>query len=443
MTYKVLDLFSGIGGFSLGLERTGGFETVAFCEIEKYPQQVLAKHWPDIPIFNDVRQIHEIPNPNERRMAERRLDKTNAEIGRGGRTNNGRSKNNNRWITGTCANGENATVGPIDVITGGFPCQDISVAGNQKGIGEGTRSGLWSECARLVGEIRPRYAIFENVTALLSGADGKWFERVLWDISQIGGYVVEWHCIPASQLGAHHHRDRVWIILRNTDSERLKEFNLTSISRKEKQPSGGYDKRKGNAPDTNDKRSVQRLITGVSGEKGSQPNDQPIEGRGEICRGKEANRILANTDSGRSEQDSSLCKLRPSGTKQQSKNPGSTDQTEKGKEREETISNSNGAGLERRLQHEISYQEGWEIQSNGRIAECDTGRERHRDGIWAIEPSICGMADGLSDGVYEGRVTTGVKDRAKRLKTLGNSVVPQIPELIGRSILEAENEKDM
>ncbi len=392
---KVLDLFSGIGGFSLGLERTGGFETVAFCEIEKYPQQVLAKHWPGVPIYNDVMEL-----TNERLKAD-----------------------------GIFPN----------VITGGFPCQDISVAGKQKGIGEGTRSGLWSECARLVGEIRPRYAIFENVTALLSGADGKWFERVLWDISQIGGYVVEWHCIPASQLGAHHHRDRVWIILRNTDSERLKEFNLTSISRKEKQPSGGYDKRKGNAPDTNDKRSVQRLITGVSGEKGSQPNDQPIEGRGEICRGKEANRILANTDSGRSEQDSSLCKLRPSGTKQQSKNPGSTDQTEKGKEREETISNSNGAGLERRLQHEISYQEGWEIQSNGRIAECDTGRERHRDGIWAIEPSICGMADGLSDGVYEGRVTTGVKDRAKRLKTLGNSVVPQIPELIGRAILEAEN----
>jgi len=394
----VLDLFSGIGGFSLGLSQTGGFRTVAFCEIEKFPQKVLAKHWPGVPIYEDVKEL----------TAERLI--------RDG-------------------------IPAIDVITGGFPCQDISVAGNQKGIGEGTRSGLWSECARLVGEIRPRYAIFENVTALLSGESGKWFERVLWDIFQIGGYVVEWHCIPASQLGAHHHRDRVWIILRNTDSERLKEFNLTSISGKEKQPSGGYDKRKGNAPDTNDKRSVQRLITGVSGEKGSQPNDQPIEGRSEICRGKEANRILANTDSGRSEQDSSLCKLRPSGTKQQPKNTGFTDQTEKGKKREETISNSNGAGLERRLQHEISYQEGWEIQSNGRATECGIERERHRDGIWSTEPTVCGMANGLSNGVYEGRVTTGVKDRAKRLKTLGNSVVPQIPELIGRAILEAENEQ--
>ena len=98
----------------------------------------------------------------------------------------------------------------IDVITGGYPCQDLSVAGKQEGI-NAERSGLWSECARLLGEIRPRYAIFENVTALISGDNGRWFQRVLWDISQVG-YDAEWHCIPASELGAHHHRDRVWVI---------------------------------------------------------------------------------------------------------------------------------------------------------------------------------------------------------------------------------------
>jgi len=164
---KVLDLFSGIGGFSLGLERAG-METVAFCEIEEYPRKVLAKHWPNVPIYNDVREL-----TNDRLRAD--------------------------GITG------------IDVICGGFPCQDISAAGNQAGIGEGTRSGLWSECARLLGDIRPKYAIFENVTALISGDNGRWFEQVLWDISQVG-YDAEWHCIPASELGAHHHRDRVWII---------------------------------------------------------------------------------------------------------------------------------------------------------------------------------------------------------------------------------------
>ena len=162
---RVLDLFAGIGGFTLGLERAG-FETVAFCEIEPYAQKVLRKNWPEIPIYDDVRTI----------TADRLISDG---IG-------------------------------VDVITGGFPCQDISVAGNQAGI-EGERSGLWTECARLIGELRPRYAIFENVTNLLNGERGAWFKQVLWDISTLG-YDAEWHCIPASELGAHHHRDRVWII---------------------------------------------------------------------------------------------------------------------------------------------------------------------------------------------------------------------------------------
>jgi len=141
---------------------------VAFCEIEEFPCKVLAKHWPNVPIYNDVRELT--------------YDKLKAD-----------------------------GIGSIDLICGGFPCQDISVAGNQKGIEKGTRSGLWSECARLLGEIRPGFAIFENVTALLNGGGGDWFKRVLYDISKIG-YDAEWHCIPASELGAHHHRDRIWII---------------------------------------------------------------------------------------------------------------------------------------------------------------------------------------------------------------------------------------
>jgi DNA (cytosine-5)-methyltransferase 1 len=151
-------------------------ETVAFCEIEPYPRKVLAKHWPNIPIYEDVRNV-----------TKERLD----------------------------ADG----IFP-DVITGGFPCQDISVAGKQAGIGEGTRSGLWSECARILGEFRPRYAIFENVTALLSGEQGKWFERVLWDISQVG-YDAEWHCIRACSIRFPHSRDRVWILAYPTENRRV------------------------------------------------------------------------------------------------------------------------------------------------------------------------------------------------------------------------------
>ena len=153
---KVLDLFAGIGGFTIGLERAG-FETAAFCEIDPYAQKVLRKNWPGVPIYDDVRTI------TAKRLASDGIG--------------------------------------VDVITGGFPCQDISVSGNRAGIQGGTRSGLWSECARLLGELRPQYAIFENVTNLLNGERGAWFKRVLWDISQIG-YDAEWHCIPACELGS-------------------------------------------------------------------------------------------------------------------------------------------------------------------------------------------------------------------------------------------------
>ena len=283
---KVLDLFSGIGGFSLGLERTGGFETVAFCEIEEYPRKVLAKHWPKVPIYDDVREL----------TAER--------LAGGG-------------------------IG-VDVITGGFPCQDISLAGNQAGIGEGTRSGLWSECARLLGELQPEYAIFENVTALLSGDNGRWFEQVLWDISQVG-YDAEWHCIPASELGAHHHRDRVWIIAypNSTDSRDKRQ--------EEVQGNRGVDKRE--------------AFTHDNGKQGDVAN--PNSQRG--C-GRNASREYA--------------------------------------------------------------------KDVGKSPICERKHLRRME-IWDSEPSV-------------GRVANGIPKRVDRLKGLGNAVVPQIPELIGRAILEQQ-----
>jgi site-specific DNA-cytosine methylase len=111
MTYKVLDLFSGIGGFSLGLERTGGFETVAFCEIEKFPQKVLAKHWPEVPIYEDVRSIHGVSNTNAARMEESRVDKAAQGNGKERRDYERGSRGDGRWIAGTCADGEDRTVG--------------------------------------------------------------------------------------------------------------------------------------------------------------------------------------------------------------------------------------------------------------------------------------------------------------------------------------------
>ena len=156
---KVLDLFSGIGGFSLGLESTSGFETVAFCEIEPYAQSVLQKHWPDVPIFENIKEL----------------------------------------------DGEQFK-GQIDVICGGFPCQDISLAGSGQGL-EGERSGLWFEYRRIIREVGPTYVVIENVRALCS----RGLSTILQNLSALG-YDAEWHCIPASYVGAPHRRDRAWIV---------------------------------------------------------------------------------------------------------------------------------------------------------------------------------------------------------------------------------------
>lgn len=159
---KVLDLFSGIGGFSLGLERTGGFETVAFCEIEPYCRAVLRKHWPNVPQYDDVRTL----------TAERlRTDGIS-----------------------------------VDVICGGFPCQDTSMAGKKAGI-FGPRSSLWRDYARIIGELRPRYVIVENSAGLLARGHGD----VLGDLAALRFDAV-WHGIPASFLRAPHNRDRIWIV---------------------------------------------------------------------------------------------------------------------------------------------------------------------------------------------------------------------------------------
>ena len=154
---KVGSLFAGIGGFDLGLERAG-FQTAWFCEQDEFCQRVLAKHWPDVPCYPDIREL------------------------------------------------KGSDVEPVEILCGGFPCQDLSYAGRGAGI-EGERSGLWSEYARLVGELRPRYVLVENVPALLTRGLG----RVLGDLAALG-YDAEWDCIPASAVGAPHRRDRIWLV---------------------------------------------------------------------------------------------------------------------------------------------------------------------------------------------------------------------------------------
>lgn len=170
---RVLDLFSGIGGFSLGLERTGGFETVAFCEIEPFPRKVLAKHWPEVPIYEDV----------------------------------------------TTADFEHC--GPVDLVTAGFPCQDVSIAKQNAAGLAGERSGLFWHIIRAVCLVGRPIILLENVAELLNRGMG----AVIGALSQIG-YDAQWHCIPASAVGSIQERDRVWIIA-NPAEKRAARF-LTS-----------------------------------------------------------------------------------------------------------------------------------------------------------------------------------------------------------------------
>jgi DNA (cytosine-5)-methyltransferase 1 len=150
-------LFAGIGGFDLAFEREG-YDVAWQVEIDSYCQRVLEKHWPDVPRYDDVRDcgLHNLE--------------------------------------------------PVDVIAGGFPCQDLSVAGKQEGLG-GERSALWWQMHRIIGELRPRIGIVENVPNLFN----RGIDRVCGSLAEIG-YNAEWHVISAADVGAPHLRKRLWLV---------------------------------------------------------------------------------------------------------------------------------------------------------------------------------------------------------------------------------------
>ena len=166
---KVLDLFSGIGGFSLGLE-WAGFETAAFCEFDQEAQKVLRKNWPEVPIFSDVRTL------------------TKQDL-----QDNG--------------------IYDIRLICGGYPCQPFSLAGERRGAEDDRH--LWPEMFKLIQELRPDWVIGENV----AGHINMGLDEVLADL-EAEGYTARPFVIPACAVDAHHRRDRVWIVAHaNSDSE--------------------------------------------------------------------------------------------------------------------------------------------------------------------------------------------------------------------------------
>jgi DNA (cytosine-5)-methyltransferase 1 len=265
MTLTVGSLFSGIGGIDLGLERAGMI-TKWQVEIDPYARRILERHFPHAARFTDVRTVGA------------------AELDR------------------------------VDLIAGGFPCQDISNAGKRVGI-DGERSGLWSEYIRIVRELRPRFVLVENVAALL----GRGLSRVLGDLAA-SGFDAEWDCIPAAAVGAPHRRDRLFLVAYAQREQR------------------------GLQPESQSRRGDSSVV----GDDGLESTHQP-----------------------------------------------------------EAPAHADGAR---------------ELQPQGRIFD-----ERRRPGDcgwWTSEPDV-------------GRVAHGVPARVDRLRALGNAVVPQVAEFIGRRILEA------
>lgn len=190
---KVLDLFSGVGGFAEGMGREG-FETVAFCEIEPYAKRVLKRNFPEVPIYDDVREIT--------------ADRLTAD-----------------GITG------------IQCVVGGFPCQPFSRIGERKG-NEDDRS-LWSEMRRIIEEVRPRWVIAENVVGLVEME----LDSILSDLESLR-YTTTTFDLPASSVGANHERRRIWIIgcdetdMAYPNSERLQGWESDSLT--QRQSSEGY-----------------------------------------------------------------------------------------------------------------------------------------------------------------------------------------------------------
>jgi len=189
---RVLDLFAGIGGFSLAAHWMG-WQTVAFVEWDKYCQKVLKKNFPGVPIYGDIREFNEQITTNTNTGFE--LEQEGQIQARRDTTNNG-SKEYKR-IFG------------IDIITGGFPCQPFSHAGKRKGTDDNRY--LWPEMLRTIQTIKPLWVVGENVAGLISMENGKTLERILIDLED-SGYHTETFLIPACSIGAWHRRDRVWIV---------------------------------------------------------------------------------------------------------------------------------------------------------------------------------------------------------------------------------------
>ena len=311
---KILDTFAGIGGFSYAAEKLiGGFETTQFIEIDPFCQKVLKKHWPHVPIHDDIRTFTAKPFQYQ-------------------------------------------------VITGGFPCQDISVAGLQKGITEETRSGLFFELMRVIRMVRPKYVVLENVAAILN----RGLDIVLRELSE-AGYDAEWSVIPASSVGACHQRSRWWLVAYpKSQSSNGSEFK-SSVNKKSSISKLGNSSITITDPNDNGLPSTEKC------ELNGEASHRTQEGQNQSCQSE------------RSSEPSSSRTIQSS--------------TE--------FTNSYSKGMERR-----KFTINTKMQKTGFTWKSNTPHLSPEWRSYVSKSVLCRGDDGL-------------RNRVDRLRSLGNSVVPQ------------------
>ena len=362
---KTLDLFSGIGGFSLGLERTGQFKTVAFCEIDKYCKLLLQKHWKGVKIYDDVKKITK---------------------------------------EGLKADG----IPSPDVITGGFPCQPFSVAGKQKGTSDDRH--LWPEMFRIIKAFKPRFVCGENVRGIINIQDSVVFETVCTDLES-EGYEVQPFIIPAAGVGAPHRRERVWIIaireesMVNSDNIRFEQHIETEEEASRRRSSATFEPT-GDVPNTNESNSRERKVSRDIDNEGRRSS----ETRRESLQSKD--RQTRTDNLGSSNEDVADSKSLQGNGRGRHEHPSTEQGPQQAGGTSGSMANAYGG---RSSQPSDQVQAGWD----------ESGFGGETVNWWESEPDV-------------GRVAHGVSGRVHRLKALGNAIVPQIAEEIGRAILKAE-----
>jgi len=408
---KLLDLFSGIGGFSLGMEATNRIKTIAFVEKDKFCQKVLNKNFKNIPIEEDIRNVK----------------------------------------------GSNYTA---DIVSGGFPCQPFSVAGKRRGKDDDRY--LWDETIRVVAETKPKWFVGENVEGIINISNGTVLQQIQQDLEK-EGFQVQCLVIPASGVGAWHQRKRVWIIgcnVSNSNSNRNTNEIERSNGEKEKvqrehrqKDSSTWQFIRTNSNDVPNTNSGN-VETGCERQRRVR---QESEGERSSSNATNIRQTLSNSKSlrygGRSSEE---C-----GNKgwnfQQSKQKGSEIRSEAQRCSSQTLSNSNIKGLQglnNKQQPSKQEQRQFTDQDNENVRNTESSRlksssDRQGEGKfwgtstpgiqcqtswWEAQSKLCGIPYGLSARLD--------KDRTNRIKALGNSIVPLIAYEIGKAIISAEDQSD-